>query len=92
MTLSVQETIAQRKAQGHGTLVAYLPVGYPDLATSVEASIAVLNSGADILELGPYTSRGRPRIVADILELGPYTTRGRPRIVAVGQNTSHCIT
>ena len=56
MTLSVQETIAQRKAQGHGTLVAYLPVGYPDLATSVEASIAVLNSGADILELGvPYS-------------------------------------
>ena len=56
MTASVGETIAQRKAEGHGTLVAYLPVGYPDLATSVEASIAVLNGGADVLELGvPYS-------------------------------------
>ena len=64
MTLSVQETIAQRKAQGHGTLVAYLPVGYPDLATSVEASIAVLNW--DSLGDGPSAARVcRARAVGD---------------------------
>ena len=56
MTLTVAETIQDRKAAGHGTLVAYLPLGYPDLDTSIEASIAALEAGADVLELGvPYS-------------------------------------
>lgn len=54
--VSVQETISARKSQGSGVLVAYLPAGFPTLEESVQASIAVLDAGADILELGvPYS-------------------------------------
>ncbi|MCF8549090.1 MAG: tryptophan synthase subunit alpha, partial [Pontimonas sp.] len=53
---SVQETIASRKAEGHGVLVAYLPAGFPTMGESVEAAIATLDAGADILEFGvPYS-------------------------------------
>jgi tryptophan synthase alpha chain len=44
------------KAQGRSALVAYLPIGYPDLATSVAAAKAAVAGGADVLELGmPYS-------------------------------------
>ena len=53
---SVEETIKRNRDKGRGSLVAYLPLGFPDVATSVEASVAVLDNGADILELGiPYS-------------------------------------
>lgn len=53
---SVAQTIAARKEQGLGTLVAYLPAGFPTLRESIEASVAVLDAGADVLELGvPYS-------------------------------------
>ncbi|WP_345713985.1 tryptophan synthase subunit alpha, partial [Kineococcus glutinatus] len=44
------------RAQGRAALVAYLPVGYPDVAGSVEAARALVDSGADVVELGlPYS-------------------------------------
>jgi tryptophan synthase alpha chain len=50
------ETIAARKAAGSGALVGYLPVGYPDLATSIEAAVALAENGVDAIELGlPYS-------------------------------------
>ncbi len=57
MTISrVQETIARRREEGSGVLVAYLPAGFPTIEESVEAAIATLNAGADILEFGvPYS-------------------------------------
>ena len=52
----VQDVIAQRKAEGTGALVGYLPVGYPDLQTSIEAAVALVEYGVDIIELGiPYS-------------------------------------
>ena len=37
-------------------LVGYLPVGFPDLATSIDAAVALVDSGVDVLELGlPYS-------------------------------------
>lgn len=54
--VSVADTITARRAEGNGALVAYLPVGFPTLEESIEASVAVLDAGADILELGvPYS-------------------------------------
>jgi tryptophan synthase alpha chain len=39
-----------------GALVGYLPVGFPDLATSVDAAVALVENGVDALELGvPYS-------------------------------------
>ncbi|MBN9606970.1 MAG: tryptophan synthase subunit alpha [Actinomycetales bacterium] len=41
---------------GRGILVGYLPVGFPDLATSIEAAVALVDNGVDALELGlPYS-------------------------------------
>jgi tryptophan synthase alpha chain len=37
-------------------LVGYLPVGFPDLATSIDAAVALVDNGVDALELGlPYS-------------------------------------
>ncbi|HQX36736.1 MAG TPA: tryptophan synthase subunit alpha, partial [Microbacteriaceae bacterium] len=36
-----------------GALIGYLPVGYPDLQTSIDAAVALVENGFDILELGP---------------------------------------
>jgi len=41
---------------GRGALVGYLPVGFPDLATSIDAAVALVENGVDALELGlPYS-------------------------------------
>jgi tryptophan synthase alpha chain len=43
-------------AEGRAALVGYLPVGYPDLDTSIEALVAIARAGCDVLELGvPYS-------------------------------------
>jgi len=48
--------IAARKAAGSGALVGYLPVGFPDLQTSIDAAVALVENGVDIIELGlPYS-------------------------------------
>jgi tryptophan synthase alpha chain len=53
---SVRQTIAARRDAGSGTLIAYLPAGFPTLEDSVEAAVAVLDGGADVLEFGvPYS-------------------------------------
>lgn len=39
-----------------GALVGYLPIGFPDLPTSVDAAVALVENGVDVLELGlPYS-------------------------------------
>ncbi len=41
---------------GSGALIGYLPVGFPDLSTSVDAAVALVDNGFDAIELGlPYT-------------------------------------
>ena len=41
---------------GSGALIGYLPVGFPDLDTSVDAAVALVENGVDVLELGlPYS-------------------------------------
>lgn len=54
--LSVATRIAERRRAGRGVLVGYLPVGFPDLATGIDAAVALVESGVDALELGlPYS-------------------------------------
>lgn len=53
---SVSETIARRNADAAGALIGYLPVGFPDLATSIDAAVAMAENGVDAIELGlPYS-------------------------------------
>ena len=48
--------IEARKTAGSGALIGYLPVGFPDLETSIEAAVALVENGVDVLELGlPYS-------------------------------------
>jgi tryptophan synthase alpha chain len=53
---SVESVIAQRKAAGGGALVGYLPAGFPDLRTSIDAAVTLAENGVDVIELGlPYS-------------------------------------
>jgi len=53
---SVASTIDANRRAGTGSLVGYLPVGFPDLATSIDAAVALVENGVDALELGvPYS-------------------------------------
>ncbi|WP_040164417.1 tryptophan synthase subunit alpha [Microbacterium gorillae] len=49
----VEAAIAKAEAEGRGAFVGYLPAGYPDIDTFVEAAVTLADSGADILEIGP---------------------------------------
>jgi tryptophan synthase alpha chain len=52
----VEDTIRTRNDEAAGALIGYLPVGFPDLGTSVDAAVALLENGVDVLELGlPYS-------------------------------------
>ena len=52
----VEDVISVRKQAGSGALVGYLPAGFPDLDTSIEAAVALVENGVDVLELGlPYS-------------------------------------
>lgn len=52
----VADTIAQRNREAGGALIGYLPAGFPDLETSVEAAVALAENGVDVIELGlPYS-------------------------------------
>jgi tryptophan synthase alpha chain len=48
--------IRRARAEGRSALVGYLPVGYPDLPTSIAAARAMVAAGVDVVELGlPYS-------------------------------------
>ncbi|MDO9398812.1 MAG: tryptophan synthase subunit alpha [Herbiconiux sp.] len=52
----VASAIARAKSERAGALVGYLPVGFPDLQGSIDAAVALVDNGFDVLELGlPYT-------------------------------------
>ncbi|MFF7682999.1 tryptophan synthase subunit alpha [Microbacterium sp. NPDC007973] len=53
MTSRVAAAIEAAHADGRGAFVGYLPAGYPDVATSIEAAVALAEAGADVIELGP---------------------------------------
>lgn len=53
MTSRVAAAIDAAKAEGRGAFVGYLPLGFPDLQTSIDAAVVLAEAGADILELGP---------------------------------------
>ncbi len=53
MTRGSAAVIDAARAEGRAALIAYLPVGFPDLDTSIAAAQAAVAGGADILELGP---------------------------------------
>ncbi|MHC2999912.1 tryptophan synthase subunit alpha [Microbacterium sp. HJ5] len=53
MSSRVAAAIDAAHADGRGALIGYLPLGFPDLQTSIDAAVALAENGADVLELGP---------------------------------------
>jgi tryptophan synthase alpha chain len=50
------DTLAKTKAEGRAALIGYLPVGYPSVDVSIEAMLALVDGGADVVEVGvPYS-------------------------------------
>ncbi len=52
----VAEVLAANRAENKPSLIGYFPAGYPSLEQSLEACVAMCESGVDVLELGlPYS-------------------------------------
>ncbi|HYH24300.1 MAG TPA: tryptophan synthase subunit alpha [Blastococcus sp.] len=59
MTSKLADRIDVARAQGRSALIAYLPVGYPDVDASIAAMVAAVEAGADVIEVGvPYSDPG----------------------------------
>jgi tryptophan synthase alpha chain len=55
----LQGLFARCRREGRAALIGYLPVGYPSVAESVEAMVAMVEAGVDAVEIGiPYTDPG----------------------------------
>ncbi len=81
--VSSAAAIDTARAEGRAALIAYLPIGFPDVATSVAAAEAALDGGADLLELGiPYS---------DPLMDGPVIARAVDAALRAGTRTAHVL-
>ncbi len=73
------DVVDAARAEGRSVLVGYLPIGYPDVPTSVAAARAMVESGVDVLELGlPYS---------DPLMDGPVIARAVDAALRAGTRT-----
>jgi tryptophan synthase alpha chain len=50
---ALTDTLDACKAEGRAALIGYLPVGFPDVDTSIRAMVAMVEAGVDIVEVGP---------------------------------------
>ena len=56
MTVRSGEAIAKARADGRAALVGYLPAGFPSYDGCIEAMKALVDGGADVIEVGlPYS-------------------------------------
>lgn len=54
--LALDAVLARAKAEDRAALMGYLPVGYPSVPESLQAMRAIVEEGADIVEVGfPYS-------------------------------------
>ncbi|WP_370619291.1 tryptophan synthase subunit alpha [Mumia sp. Pv 4-285] len=53
---ALADTLARIRAEGRPALVGYLPAGFPDKQTAIDAMVAMVEGGVDIVEIGlPYS-------------------------------------
>lgn len=82
--MNLAEVFTRTRAQRRAAFMAYLPVGFPDVATSIEAMRAVVDCGADIIEVGiPYT---------DPMLDGPVIQDAAHRALAAGTKVADAFT
>jgi tryptophan synthase alpha chain len=53
---ALSDALAKAKADNRAALIGYLPVGFPDVNTSIAGMRALVSGGADVVEVGvPYS-------------------------------------
>ncbi|HEY8828653.1 MAG TPA: tryptophan synthase subunit alpha [Jatrophihabitantaceae bacterium] len=53
---ALSDALAKARAEDRAALIAYLPVGYPSVDVSIDAMRAMVDGGADVVEVGvPYS-------------------------------------
>jgi tryptophan synthase alpha chain len=56
VTAGVGPVLQRCREEGRAALVGYLPVGFPDVPGSIEAMVAMVEAGVDVVEVGvPYS-------------------------------------
>lgn len=79
----VGSVLAAAREQGRAALVGYLPVGFPDTGTSIEAMVAMVEAGVDVVEIGvPYS---------DPLMDGPVIQHAVEAALAAGARTADAV-
>ena len=77
--MTLAEAFATARAQNRAALICYLPAGFPDPQTSAALMDAMVDSGADVVEVGlPYS---------DPLMDGPVIQRAVDQALAAGTTT-----
>jgi tryptophan synthase alpha chain len=80
---ALDETFRRARTQNRGLLMPYLTGGFPDRDAFVELAVAVLEAGADVLELGvPFS---------DPLLDGPSNQRAQQMALEAGITPSDCL-
>lgn len=80
---SLDETFARARDEGRGVLIPYLTAGYPDPDRFVDLAVAVLDAGADTLEIGiPFS---------DPLLDGPSIQRSTQEALDAGITPPRCM-
>ncbi|MBT2503247.1 tryptophan synthase subunit alpha [Curtobacterium sp. ISL-83] len=78
---TVATTIDTANAERAGAVIGYLPAGYPNVQTSVDAAVALAENGVDVIELGlPYS---------DPVMDGPVIQRAAEESLANGFRVAH---
>jgi tryptophan synthase alpha chain len=79
----VETSIRRAGTERNGAFIGYLPVGFPDLAGSIEAAVALAEAGADVIELGvPFS---------DPMADGPVIQRAGERAMKQGIGLRHVL-
>lgn len=81
---ALAKVLAAARDQDRAALIGYLPVGYPSLDASLQAVRAVVDAGADVIEVGlPYS---------DPLLDGPVIQHAAEQALAAGTRVSDVFT
>ena len=80
---ALQTVIDGAKAEGRAALIAYLPVGYPDVDSSIAAMVAAVEGGADVVEVGvPYSDPGMDGpVIQEAVEVAVQAGVGMPDVL-----------
>lgn len=79
----IEATFQSLRRQRRTALIAYLPVGYPDLQATLELAPALVSGGADMIELGiPFS---------DPLADGATIQRAAFQALQQGVTVAHCL-